>query len=152
MNLLFSNAKHVIIQGPYGTEKSITGLKKLELKVKCCSTAEKIIYTNFDRKSKLHFQIAKNVKEYLRVFLNKLKLTNNIQQISESSDALVFVHHNSEGENLSTILKETVKIKQIKFYMVVEKYDAEMLTHDDAANINELMKNDDFESNLMLLY
>ena len=36
--------------------------------------------------------------------------------------------------------------------MVVEKYDGEMLTHDDAANINELMKNDDFESNLMLLY
>ena len=92
------------------------------------------------------------MKEYLRVFLNKLKLVNNIQQISESSDALVYVHHNSEGENLSTILKETVKIKQIKFYMVVEKYDAEMLTHDDAANINELMKNDDFESNLMLLY
>ena len=55
MNLLFSDAKHVIIQGPYGSEKSIVGLKKLELIVKCCSAAVKISYINFDRKSKLDF-------------------------------------------------------------------------------------------------
>ena len=152
LNLLFSDAKHVIIQGPYGSGKSIIGLKKLELIVKCCSTAEKIIYINFDRKSNLHFQMTKNVKEYLRVFSNQVKLINNIQQISESSDASVCVHHNSEGENLSTILKKTIKFKQTKFHMVVEEYDGEMLTHDEAANINELMENNDFEQcNVIIL-
>ena len=89
--------------------------------------------------------MAKNVKEFLRILLNQIKLTNRIPEISESSDALVYVHHNSKGKNLSTILQETIKIKQTKFHMVVEEYDGEMLTHDVAANINELMKNDDFE-------
>ena len=70
MNLIFSDAMHVIIQGSYGSGKSILGLKKLELIVKCCSRAEKIIYINFDRKSKLLFQMAKNMKVYLRVFSN----------------------------------------------------------------------------------
>ena len=152
VNLIFSDAKHVIIQGSYGSGKSIVGLKKLELILKRCSRAEKILYINFDRKSKLHFQMAKNVKEYLRIFSNQIQLTNSIQKIPEASDALVYVHHNSEGENLSTILKETIKIKQIKFHLVIEEYDGEMLTHDEAANINELMKNDDFEqSNVIIL-
>ena len=31
MNILFSEAKHVVIKGSYGSGKSILGLKKLEL-------------------------------------------------------------------------------------------------------------------------
>ena len=160
MNVLFSDAKHVIIQGSYGSGKSILGLKKLQLIVNCCSRAEKIIYMNFDRSSKLHFQMEKDVKEYVRIFPSKVKLTNSIREILESPKASVYVYHNSKGENLSTILQETVKfrntktskITKTKFHVIVEEYDGEMLTHEEAIKINKLMKSDVFEqSNVVIL-
>ena len=65
MNIYFSDAKHVIIQGSYGSGKSMLGLKKLELILENCRQDEKIVYINFDSQSKLHYLMEKNVKEYL---------------------------------------------------------------------------------------
>ena len=163
MNVLFSDAKHLIIQGSYGSGKSILGLKKLRLIVNhnsFCSRAEKIIYINFDRNSKLHFQMEKDVKESVRIAPSRVKLTNSIRDILESAKASVYVYHNSKGENLSTILQETVKfrntktskIAKTKFHAIVEEYEGEMLTHGEAAKINKLMKSDVFEqSNVVIL-
>ena len=163
MNILFSDAKHVIIQGSYGSGKSILGLKKLQLIVNhnlCCSQAEKIIYINFDRNSKLHFQMEKDVKEYVRICPSRVKLTNNIREILESPKVSVYVYHNSKGENLSAILQETVKfrnartskIAKTRFHVIVEEFEGEMLTHEETAKINKLMKRDVFEqSNIVIL-
>ena len=110
MNIHFSDAKHVAIQGSYGSGKSLLGLKKLELIWNSLGRNEKIIYINFDSKSKLHFLMEENVKEYVKISSRKIKRTNRIQDILESVGPLVCVYHNSRGKNLSAILQETVRL------------------------------------------
>ena len=78
MNIYFSDAKHVVIQGSYGSGKSLLGLKKLELIWNSLGRNEKIIYVNFDSKSKLHFLMEENVKEYVKISSRKIKRANRI--------------------------------------------------------------------------
>lgn len=110
MDILFSDAKNLVIQGSYGSGKSILGLKKLELFSKSLKQDERIIYINFDSKSYLHFLMEKNVRKYVRISLRKIIFINSIRQISESPDGLIYVCHNSEDQNLSSILQETINL------------------------------------------
>ena len=159
MNIHFSDAKHVVIQGSYGSGKSLLGLKKLELIWNSLGRNEKIIYVNFDSKSKLHFLMEENVKEYVKISSRKIKRTNRIQDILESVGPLVCVYHDSRGKNLSAILQETVKLntstsEEVKtnYHMIVEEYDGETLTQNEAAKITKLAKgNDLMESNIVIL-
>ena len=112
LELLFSNTRHVIIQGSYGSGKSIVGLRKLGLILKCGKQEDRIIYINFDSKSQLHFLMEKNVREYLRIISSKMKLTSNIHEIEDSSDSKLFIYHNKAGENLSTIPNSRAKKKE----------------------------------------
>ena len=159
MNIHFSDAKHVVIQGSYGSGKSLLGLKKLELISKNShGRNEKIIYVNFDSKSKLHLLMEKNVKEYVEIPSRKIKRTDRIRDILESPGSLVYVFHNSRGENLSAILQETVKLNtstsdaKTNYHLIVEEYDGETLTYQEAGRIKNLVKgNDLMESNIILL-
>ena len=159
MDIHFSDAKHVIIQGSYGSGKSIMGLKKLELIWKTLNKDEKIIYINFDRRSSLHILMEKNVKDYIGISSRKIKRTSDIRDISETLGKLIHVYHNSAGKNLSAILHETMRLnmgtsERIKtnYHLIIEEYDGETLSHDEAAKIKKLVKKDDFvESNIILL-
>ena len=159
MDIHFSHAKHVVIQGSYGSGKSLLGLKKLELILESRGPKEKIMYVNFDRESELHFLMEKNVKEYAKISSRKIKRTDRIQDILESPDALVCVYHNSRGENLSAILQETVRLNtntseeaKTNYHLIIEEYNGETLTHNEAAKITELVKGSDLkESNIFLL-
>ena len=51
MDIHFSDAKHVVIQGSYGSGKSLLGLKKLELISKSLTRNRKTVYINFNSKS-----------------------------------------------------------------------------------------------------
>ena len=81
LELLFSKKRHVIIQGSYGSGKSIVGLRKLDLILKRDKKEDRIIYMNFDSKSQLHFLMEKNVRKYLKIMSRKIKLTNSIQEM-----------------------------------------------------------------------
>ena len=159
MDIHLSDAKHLVIQGSYGSGKSILGLKKLELIWKSLRQNEKIIYINFDRKSNLHFLMESNLKEYVGISSRKIKHTSAIQNIIESPERQVYVFHNSTGENLSAILKETVRLNistsvmaKTKSHVIVEEYDGETLSHDEAVKITKLVKSSDLlESNIILL-
>ena len=159
MDIHFSDAKHVVIQGSYGSGKSILGLKKLEMISKNSGLDEKIIYINFDCKSYLHFCMEKNIKEYTGISSRKIKCTNNIKEILETPDHLIYLYHNSAGEMLSAILKETLRLNRstsdlakTKYHLIVEEYDGETLSHDEAAKITRLVKGSDLlDSNIILL-
>ena len=159
MNIHFSDAKHVVIQGSYGSGKSLLGLKKLELISKNShGRNEKIIYVNFDSKSKLHLLMEKNVKEYVEISSRKIKLMDRIRDILESPGSLLYVCHNSRGENLSTILQETARLNRstpeakTNYHLIVEEYDGETLTYNEATKIKNLVKgNDLMESHIILL-
>ena len=159
MNILFSGAKHLIIQGSYGSGKSLLGLKKLELISKTLSKGDRIIYVNFDSKSKLHFAMEKNVKEYARIPPRKTKLINSVQEILESPDKLIYVCHNSAGNNLSDILQETINLNlrtseaaKTNFHFIVEEYDGESLVQCEASKLTKLAEDDDFiQSNIVIL-
>ena len=153
MNIHFSNAKHVIIQGSYGSGKSLLGLKKLELIWENHRPNEKIVYINFDSKSKLHDLMEKNVKEYVGISPRNIKSINRIENTLQSSDRLIYLWHNSAGENLSAILQETARLTtSANYHLIIEEYDGETLTHDEAAKITTLVKDGDLmESNIILL-
>ena len=158
-DIYFSNDKHLVIQGSYGSGKSLLGLKKLELISKTLGRNEKIIYINFDRKSDLHFSMEKNVETYTGISLKKIKFINDISDILVSPGQLVYVCHNRAGENLSEILEETVRLNvstlntaKINYHLVIEEYDGETLTQDEADKITKLVKKTNFmESNIILL-
>ena len=158
MEIHFSNAKHLIIQGSYGSGKSLLGLKKLELISKNLGQHEKIIYINFDPKSNLHFVMEKNVKRYAGIPQRKIKHTNGILEILQVPGPLIYVCHNSAGEDLSTMLQETVrlnatsKIDKTNYHLIVEEYDGETLSYVEAAKITEVVQGSDLlESNIILL-
>ena len=159
MDIHFSNAKHVVIQGSYGSGKSILGLKKVELIWKRLKENEKIIYLNFDLKSKLHFLMEENLKKYVRIPSRKIKRINSIGSILESPSQSIFVCHNKAGVKLSLILEETVKLNlntletaKIIFHLIIEEYDGETLSVDEAAKVTELVQGTGLlESNIVLL-
>ena len=159
MDIYFSNDKHLVIQGSYGSGKSLLGLKKLELISKTLGRNEKILYINFDRKSDLHFSMEKNVKTYAGISPRKIKFINDISDILVSPSQLVYVCHNKAGGNLSEIFEETVRLNmstsntaKINYHLVIEEYDGEALTHEEADKITNLVKKTDFmESNIILL-
>ena len=159
MDIHFSNAKHVVIQGSYGSGKSILGLKKVELIWKRLKENEKIIYLNFDLKSKLHFLMEENLKKYVRIPSRKIKRINSIGSILESPSQSIFVCHNKAGVKLSLILEETVKLNlntletaKIIFHLIIEEYDGETLSVDEAAKATELVQGTGLlESNIVLL-
>ena len=159
MDIHFSNAKRVVIQGSYGSGKSILGLKKVELIWKRLKHNEKIIYINFDLKSKLHFLTEENLKKYARIPSRKIKRTNSIGNILESPGQSIYVCHNKAGVKLSVILEETAKlnmniseIAKINFHLIIEEYDGETLSLDETAKVTELVKGAGLlESNIVLL-
>ena len=144
MDVHFSDAKHIIIHGSYGSGKSILGLKKLELIWKSLKRDEKIIYINFDCKSDLHFLMEKNVKEYLGVSSRKIQRASGICDTLKSPDKKIYVCHNSTGENLSSILQKlsrlntkTSEIVKANYHLIIEEYDGETLFYDEAAKIRK---------------
>ena len=159
MDVHFSDAKHIIVQGSYGSGKSILGLKKLELLSKSLGSHEKIIYINFDYQSQLHLLMEKNLKEYAKIPRKKIKLVNGIPDILKSPSQSVYVCPNSARENLSAILEKTARLNindsenpKTKYHLIVEEYDGETLTHDEAGKITRLLKSGDLiKSNIMLL-
>ena len=160
LSVCFSNSKHVIIKGSYGSGKSIVGLKKLELIAKICMPHEKIIYINFDSKSKLHILMENNIRKYVTVFPRKIKRINSIWEMLDSLDASIYVCHNSEQKNFSKILEEIIEVtnsvnlkkNELKVHAFVEEYDGETLTRNEAAHITELVRTKYFkQSNILIL-
>ena len=159
MDIHFADAKHIVIQGSYGSGKTLLGLKKLEMIWKGLKQNEKIIYINFDCKSHLHFLMEKYLKEYVGISSRKIMLTTGIQDIVESPGKSIYVYHNSAGENFSVILQEIVRLnmsisKTVKTnsHLIIEEYDGETLCHDEAAKITKLVERGDLiESNIILL-
>ena len=159
MDIYLSDTKHIVIQGSYGSGKSILGLKKLEMIAKDKSTQyQKIIYINFDSKCELHIKMEIDVRKYARISSRKIKLTDSIQEIFKSPDALISVFHNSAGENLSTILQDIIKHqkmgtsekREVNVHVIIEEYDGESLTHIEAARIKNLIK-DNFEKSYIMI-
>ena len=159
MNILLSSAKHVVIQGSYGSGKSLLGLKKLELISKGLTQSEKILYLNFDSKSNLHLAMEKNLKEYVRIPPSRIKLINSVREISESPNKLVYVCHNSAGNNLSDILQDTIKLNitmseknKANFHFIVEEFDGEMLVQYETSKLRKVVNGGNFsQSNIMIL-
>ena len=88
--------------------------------------------------------------------ITKIKRTVGIGDIIESPSLLVYVCHNSRGKNFSAILEETVLLNtsiseeaKTKYHVIVEEYDGETLTHNEAAKITKLVRGNDLIESIL---
>ena len=101
----------------------------------------------------------KNVNEHVGLSSRKIHRTAGIQGILESPGQSIYVCQNSPGKNLSAILQETMrlnkstlKIAKTNYYLIIEEYDGQTLSYNEAAKITKLVKSCDLiKSNIILL-
>ena len=113
-SILYSDDKHLVIQGPYGSGKSIIARKKLHLltdELKKNQKNEQVHFICFDSQSAL------------------------LSEITSSSN--VTTHGNKRGEKLSQIIKNILKVaNKESVSLIVDEYDGESLDKGEAETLN----------------
>ena len=117
-SILYSGDKHLIIQGPYGSGKSIVAHKKLQM---------------------LSDQIARSKKNEEAHFIchdSKSALLNEIGSIPN-----VTTHGNKGGEKLSEIIKNILKVANTEnINLIIDEYDGENLDKEEAGTLNDMFE------------
>ena len=116
--ILYSGDKHLLIQGPYGSGKSIIARKKLQMlsdELKECKKKEVVHFISHDPKSAL---------------LSEIERSPNVK-----------THSNEAGEKLSEIVKNIVKNPANKSAgVIVDEYDGEKLDKKEAEALNDIFE------------
>ena len=117
-NILYSGDKHFIIQGPYGSGKSIIARKKLQMlsdELKRSKKNKEVHFICFDSQSAL---------------LNEIGSSTN-----------VITHTNKGGEKLSDIVKNILKVANSENVdLIVDEYDGENLGKGEAETLNYIFE------------
>ena len=126
--IIYSCDKHLIIQGPYGSGKSIIARKKLQILSDMLKRSKKNEVVHFichDSKSAL---------------LSEIGRTCN-----------VMIHGNKKGEKLSEIVKNIMKVTNIENNsLIVDEYDGENLDKEEALILNGIFE-EKFQNTHVLL-
>ena len=117
-SVLYSGIKHMVVQGPYGSGKSVIARKKLQM-----------ILDDFKRSKKseeVHF-ICHDPKSAV---LQDIEALPNMK-----------THGNEEGEKLSKIVTDILKDANSKnVNLIVDEYDGESLDKEEAETLNSIFE------------
>ena len=117
-SILYSGDKHLIIQGPYGSGKSIIAHKKLQM------LSDEITGSK------------KNEETHFICHDSKSALLNEIGRIPN-----VTTHGNRGGEKLSEIIKNILKVANTgNVNLLIDEYDGESLDREEAETLNDIFK------------
>ena len=112
--ILYCGDKHLIVQGPYGSGKSILARKKLHLlsnKLKESKKEEQVHFICFDSQSAL------------------------LSEVGRSPN--IIAHVNKAGEKLSEIIRYILKVANSESVnLIVDEFDGENLDREEAAALN----------------
>ena len=117
-SILYSRDKHLVIQGPYGSGKSIIARKKLQMlsdELREIEKSEKVHFICFDSQSAL---------------LSEIAWRSNL-----------ITHGNKGGEKLSEIIKNILKVASKETVnLIVDEYDGESLDKEEAETLNRIFQ------------
>ena len=115
-SIIYSDCKHMILKGPYGSGKSIIARLKLKMMSECLKENEMLYLICYDSKSDL---------------LNELH-----------SNSRVKLYRNEEGLKLSEIMKAILRKvnKRTKVHIITDEYDGEDLDEMEAQTINKMLE------------
>ena len=132
MKILHSQDKHIIIKGGFGCGKTVIAVAMFKKILESLKNDEKLYYICFDARSEL--------------------LDDMTEGTQEADDANVTLLHNTEGRNLSKIMKDILEKKEStkKVNFLVDEYDGESLGESEAENLNELF-NESLKQNFIIL-
>ena len=117
-SVLYSGNKHMVVQGPYGSGKSVIARKKLQM-----------LLDDFKRSKKsdeVHF-ICHDPKSAI---LQEIEVLPNMK-----------THGNEEGEKLSKIVTDILKdANSENVNLIVDEYDSESLDKEEAETLNSIFE------------
>ena len=132
IDILHSEDKHIIIDGPYGSGKSIIGRTKARTIADKLPKSEMLYYISYDSRSALLNEIQRSNPRI------KIYPDNEEQKGAKLSDMIrdILTRNNMESER-----NETNNKNQKKINMVIDEYDGEKLDRSEAKTLNSIINN-----------
>ena len=130
IDILYSEDKHIIIDGPYGSGKSIIGRPKARMIAKNLPEKELLYYISYDSRSALLDEIqGSNPK--IKIYPDKeeqkgTKLSDMIREILRRND-------------MESQRNETSNKSQKKINLIIDEYDGEKLDRSEANALNNII-------------
>lgn len=120
---IYCEYNHLIVEGSYGSGKSIIARLKLKLLAKASSTNEKNYFVCFDGKTDLVCELERDIESWGR-------------DIREKID----IHVNREGKKLSQIVHSIIENEKhaTKINLIVDEFDGESLDVHEATELNKV--------------
>lgn len=120
MEIVHSKNNHILLKGDYGTGKSIICLKRLELLSKKLQDKEIIYYINFNEKTDFNFAVKRRIKN----INSNINILEGKRYLSET------IKFDILGKEKFNDMKKT--------HLVVDEFDTESLTTDEARTLKKL--------------
>ena len=133
MEIAYSNEQRILLDGNYGTGKTVVALKKAELLHKNLNEKEVIYYVTFPGKSRLDCWIKQNFKNYekIRVLRGGSSLSNIVT---------------------NEILSKEEKSDTKKIHLIVDEYNLQYLSSSEWENLHEIFtKKEQFKNSSLLI-
>ena len=117
-DIIYSDKKHLIIRGPYGSGKSVVALKRFEILLKELEESKR------------------NEVAYFICYDSKTALLTDIERIPKAK-----IHRNEGGKKLSKLIKDILQETNTKnVNMFVDEYDGENLDKEEAETLNRMFE------------
>ena len=117
-DIIYSDEKHLIIRGPYGSGKSIVALKRFEILLK---------------------ELEESKKDEVAYFIchdSKTALPTDIERLPKAK-----IHRNKEGKKLSELIKDIFKESNTEnVNLFVDEYNGENLDREEAETLNHTIE------------
>ena len=133
MEIAYSEEKHILIHGNYGTGKTVVVLKKIEVLCKCLKEKEVIYYVNFAEKSRLDCMITQ-----------KFKINEKVRVLKG-------------GFSLSQIVKRKILSKEEKnnsknIHIIKDEYNSQCLTLEESKELYQIFtEKEQFKNSTLLI-
>ena len=117
-DIIYSDKKHLIIRGPYGSGKSVVALKRFEILLKELEESKR------------------NEVAYFICYDSKTALLTDLERIPKAK-----IHRNEGGKKLSELIKDILQETDTKnVSMFVDEYDGENLDKEEAETLNRVFE------------
>ena len=135
MEIAYSKKTRIILQGDYGSGKTVIALKKIQLLLKTMQSKETIYYVSFDAKCELHHVIKQRLKSFC-------KLNQNVKVIQGG--------HSLSSIIESRILPEEKEIGTKNIHLFVDEFSSEKLSKIEVYKLNKIFAEGTLFQNVLI--